>query len=62
MATGQELDYYWDFLVINEIATTEELQLVTNINGYSKESLNSVLYARTAYRDLEQYKKCEPYC
>ena len=49
----------WDYLVENEIATEEELNLVTCINGYNETSLNDVLYARTAYRDIEQYQECE---
>ena len=45
----------WEFLVEKCIATEEELQLVTSINGYNEETLNDVLYTRTAYRDIEQY-------
>ena len=30
----------WDFIINNEIATEDELQLITNINGYNKEALN----------------------
>ena len=49
------LDGYWNDLVNIGIATEEELQLVTDINGYSKETLDDVLYVRTGYRDWEQY-------
>ena len=49
----------WDYLIENEIATEEELKLVTCINGYNETSLNDVLYARTAYRDIEQLQECE---
>ena len=49
----------WDYLLECGIATEEELQLVTCINGYNLEALESVLYARTAYRSLEQIKECE---
>ena len=45
----------WDAIIENGIATEEELQLVTNINGYNEESLNDVIYARTGYRDIEQF-------
>ena len=41
------------------IATEEELQLVTDINGYSIDTLNSVLYARTAYHNWEQFTEFE---
>lgn len=46
----------WDNLIDHGIATEEELQLVTSINGYTKSTLESVLYSRTAYRSWEQYE------
>ena len=49
----------WDYLVEQGIATEEELQLITDINGYNIEALNSVIYARTGYHDLEQLKDYE---
>lgn len=48
------LDYIWGRVIELGIATEEELQLVTSINGYSEESINDVIYVRTGYRDLEQ--------
>lgn len=45
----------WDLIIGYEIATKEELSLITNINGYSVETLNDVIYARTGYRDVEQF-------
>ncbi len=54
-----ELDNYFDFLVDNCIATEEEIKLVTSINGYNETSLNDILYVRTGYRSIEQYKECE---
>ena len=54
-----ELDNYFDFLVDNCIATKEELKLVTSINGYNEATLNDILYVRTGYRSIEQYKECE---
>ena len=59
MNRDKKRDDLWDFLEDMEIATKEELQLVTNINGYNLESLESVLYVRTGYRYLEQYLECE---
>jgi hypothetical protein len=44
----------WDYLVESQIATEEELKLVTYINGYSIESLESVIYVRTGYRSIDQ--------
>ena len=48
------LDKLWDFIVNNSIATTEEIKLVTDINGFKEETLNDIIYARTGYRDYEQ--------
>lgn len=49
----------WNSIIEYGIATDEELQLVTSINGYNIESLNDVIYCRTGYRDIEQFKDCE---
>lgn len=46
----------WEFLTDNGIATNEEITLVTCINGYTIEALRSILYARTGYRDFDQYE------
>jgi len=46
----------WNYLIDNGIATDEELKLITCINGYNEKALNSVIYARTGYRSLEQLK------
>ena len=51
-----ELNTIWDEIIELSIATEEELQLVTSINGYNEETLNDVIYARTGYHDLEQLK------
>lgn len=48
------LDKLWDFITVNEIATDEEIRLVTDINGYNEEALNDIIYARTGYRNYEQ--------
>lgn len=45
---------YWDFLIDRNIATEEELQLITCINGYNTDALNDVLYVRTGYHYVEQ--------
>ena len=49
----------WDYLVDKGIATEQELILVTHINGYNMESLNDVIYARNAYRTIEQLQEEE---
>jgi len=42
----------WDYIIENQIATEEELKLITCINGYKEEALNAVIYARTGYHDV----------
>ena len=54
-----KVNEYWDYLIESGIATEEELQLVTSINGYNAETLDSVLYARTGYRSVEQIEDRE---
>ena len=44
----------WDFIIDNNIATESELQLVTNINGWTEETMNDVIYAKKGLRDYEQ--------
>lgn len=44
----------WDLLIEYGVATQEELELVTCINGYNIDTLNDVIYVRTGYRDIEQ--------
>lgn len=44
----------WEELIARGIATEEELQLVTDIVGYTEEALYNVLFARTGYRNFEQ--------
>ena len=53
------LDEIWDLLIELNIATQEEIQLVTTINGYNEETLNGIIYAKTGYRDIEQLEDCE---
>ena len=42
------------YLIDYGIATEEEINLVADINGFSEETMNDILYARTGYRDLSQ--------
>ena len=52
-------DEIYDYLIAYEIATEKEISLVCSINGTNEDSLNSILYSRTGYRDIEQIKECE---
>ena len=49
----------WDLIEGYNIATYDELCLVTDINGYSVETLNDVIYARTGYHDWNQMAEAE---
>ena len=49
------IDGVWDYIIECGIATQEEMELITHINGYSIETLNSVVYARTAFNTVEQF-------
>mgnify|MGYP003142506182 FL=1 len=53
------LDNIWDFIVDYNIATTEELELLTCINGYNIRALNDVIEVRTGYHNMGQYLECE---
>ena len=49
----------WEYLVETGTATENEICLVCSINGTNEDSLNSILYSRTGYRNLEQIKEME---
>ena len=53
----KKVNDYYEWLIEMNIATEEELQLITDINGYSEETLNDVLYCRTGYRTREQFEE-----
>ena len=54
-------DEIYNYLINYEIATEKEISLVCSINGTNEDSLNSILYSRTGYRDVEQIKEREGY-
>lgn len=54
-----ELNEIFNYLEDIGIATGQEIQLITDINGWNEETANDILYARTGYRDLEQYTEYE---
>ena len=51
---NRQLTEVWDLLIEYGVATQEELELVTCINGYNIDALNDVIYARTGYRNIDQ--------
>lgn len=47
------LDMMWDAL--QTLGVSEQtLQIVTSINGYSRETMDDVLYAHTGLRNFDQ--------
>jgi len=48
------LNKIYDLLIELEVATENEIQLVTNINGWNKESFNDIIYVKTGYNNIEQ--------
>ena len=56
---SMNVEKIWDDIIELGIATEDELQLITSINGYNIEALNDVIYTRTGYRNIEQYKESE---
>lgn len=56
-----ENDDVWNKIVEYGIATDDELQLVTSINGYNRDTLNNVIYVRTGYRTFEQFFPIKKY-
>lgn len=52
----EQLERYETELVEYGIATENELQLITDINGFNESVLNDVLYCRTGYRDYNQFE------
>ena len=49
----------FDRIINDGIATESEVNLVTDIVGYSIETLNQIIYVRTGYRNIEQYEESE---
>ena len=54
---AQELINLWDYMVEQGIATDDELRLVTSIDGMNIDTMNSVIYDRTGYRNFEQLEE-----
>jgi len=54
-----EIMEMWSWLICNDIATEDELTLITDMNGYNIHVLNDVFYYRTGYHDREEWWKEE---
>ena len=53
------LEDYSNYLINNLGVNEETINCITSINGYNEETLDSILYYYTGYRDLEQYTEYE---
>ena len=58
----KDLEKQWKLIVALNIATQQELELITQINGYKVETLNQVIWARCGYHNLEEYIENETLC
>ena len=45
-----------DFIIENNIATEDEVRLVSDINGLNEETMTDIIYAKTGLRSYEQCK------
>lgn len=62
ITSDSAIELTWNFILENNIASVESLELITNINGYNIETLNQVIHANTAYHDIKQLYDCERDC
>ena len=53
------LEDYNNYLINNLGISEEVINCITGINGYNEDTLDSILYYYTGYRDLKQYLECE---
>lgn len=53
--------HLWDFILLNNIATEKEMDLVTNIIGNDERSLNKIIWSRENehIEDLYNDKECK---
>ena len=55
MKTTDQLNNMYDTILELELATFEELELVTSINGFNEQAMNDIVYVREGYQTLDQY-------
>ena len=53
------LEDYNEYLINNVGVNEETINCITSINGYNEDTLDSILYYYTGYRDIEQYTEYE---
>lgn len=47
-----------DFIIENELATQESIDLCGCVAGYNEDTLNGIIYAKTGFHDVEQLYEC----
>lgn len=47
----------WDYLKEVVLVSEQTLQVVTDINGYSEETMCDILYAVTGYHDFDEHRR-----
>ena len=52
-----ELSEMHKYLVEYEIATEDEIELVSNINGYTRATMTDILYSKTGYNTFDQQQE-----
>ena len=53
------LKEYSNYLINNLGVNEEVINCITSINGYNENTLDSILYYYTGYRDIKQYTEYE---
>ena len=53
---NEDTKYMRDFLLINKIATRQEINLVTRINQFDEKTLTAIIECRTGY-NFKEYSK-----
>ena len=54
MRVMKDEQHIWDYLIDNSICSEQTLLVATKLNGYTVDTLESVLYVLTGYESLEQ--------
>ena len=57
MKKNMDKEQMWSYLEEVVGVSEETLQVVTNINGYSEETMCDILYAVTGYRSFDQFEE-----
>jgi hypothetical protein len=55
----ERIELLWSYLENIVQVSEQTLHIITDINGYSVETLQDVLYVTTGYRSLEQLLETE---